>query len=68
MTDRERKIKKRLIDMDKDPTWLINEVAKETGLYFDSGYLSKIYRGARKAPKITAAIDKILSLPESAAS
>lgn len=60
MTEYGKTIKKRLIDLDKTPTWLIDEVTHETNMYFDSAYLSKISNGERKAPKITAAINKIL--------
>ena len=58
-----KQVKKRLIDMDKPQTWLINEVRAATGLYFDSSYFSKIMRGEIKAEKFVAAIRHILELP-----
>lgn len=56
-------VKKRLVDIDKTQKWLIEQIAKETGLYVDGFYLYKILTGQRNAPKITAAIRKILDLP-----
>jgi len=62
VTEYGKSIKKKLIDMDKPSAWLIDEIKSETQLYCDSAYLSKIINGERKAPKITAAINKILKL------
>lgn len=62
MTEYGKTIKKKLIDLEKTPSQLIAEVKEKTGLYFDSAYLSKISNGERKAPKITAAINKILQI------
>lgn len=42
---------------------LINEI-KKRGIFCDSGYLSKIFRGERNAPKVVAAIKEILNLGE----
>lgn len=57
-------IVKRLIDIDHDQVWLINQVRERTGLYFDSSYLHKIRTGKLATPKILAAIREILDLPE----
>ena len=54
---------KRLIDIDHDQIWLINQVRERTGLYFDSSYLHKIRTGKLATPKILAAIREILDLP-----
>ena len=62
MTEYGKKIKRRLIDMDKPQKWLVDEVSKETGLFFDSSYLSKICKGSKLSPKITTAINKILQI------
>ncbi len=62
MTAFEKAVRKRLIDMEKTPTWLCQQVSDTTGLYFDSSYLSKILRGVKKNPKIIAAIYDILKL------
>lgn len=40
---------------------LINEIKKRE-IFCDSGYLSKIFRGERNAPKVVAAIKEILCL------
>ena len=55
---------KRLIDIDRDQLWLIEEVRKKTGLYFDGSYLHKIRTGKLATPKVVAAIREILDLPE----
>lgn len=57
-------IKKHLIDMGRTQTWLIEQVTRETGLYFDSSYMYKIQTGQLSTPKIVQAIREILDLPE----
>lgn len=57
-----KEIKKRLIDLDRNQSWLIEEMQKETGLFVDTSYLYKIMTGQRSAPKLTDAIKKILSI------
>ena len=42
---------------------LIEEI-KKRGMFCDSGYLSKVFRGERNAPKVTDAIRDILDLHE----
>ncbi|MDL2293179.1 XRE family transcriptional regulator [Ruminococcaceae bacterium OttesenSCG-928-D13] len=54
--------KKRLVEMNRPQEWLIEQVAEDTGQYFDSGYLQKIWTGERNPPKIIASISKILGL------
>lgn len=65
ITEFGRAIKKRLIDLDKNQNWLIDQVREQTGLFFDSSYMSKILTGQLATPKITAAIRDILGLPDS---
>lgn len=57
-------VKKRLIDMDKKQTWLIEEVRARTGLYFDDSYLSKIFTGKLATPGIIQAIRETVGLPD----
>ena len=57
-------VAKRLIDIDRDQVWLIDQVREKTGLYFDSSYLHKIRTGKLATPKILAAIREILELPK----
>lgn len=57
-------IGKRLIDLERPQTWLIDQVKQKTGLYFDDSYLYKIKTGRLAPPKITQAIREILGLPE----
>jgi len=56
------KIKKCLIESNKEQNWLIDEVRSSTGLYFDSSYLHKIMTGKIKTPKIIAAINEALGI------
>lgn len=62
-----KRIKVRLIEMDKTQDWLIDAVRNETGLYFDGSYLWKVMSGVLTTPKIVQAICKILDIdtPES---
>lgn len=57
-------ISKRLIDLDKPQTWLIEEVRSKTGLYFDDSYMYKIKTGQLSAPKIVQAIRDILEIQD----
>lgn len=55
-------IDKCLVDLDKSKNWLIAEVRKKTGLFFDSSYLSKIKTGKLSTPRICQAICDILGI------
>lgn len=55
-------ISKRLIDLDKPQTWLIEEVRNRTGLYFDDSYMYKIKTGQLSTPKVVQAIRDILEI------
>ena len=57
-----KEIKKRLVDIEQTQEWLISEVAKDTGKYFDSGYLHRILRGDLATPGIVDSINRILQL------
>ena len=59
-----KKVKYRLIDLGKSQKWLENEITEKTGLFVDSSYLNKIYRGERQAPKIVKAIQEILDIQD----
>ena len=61
-----KEVKHRLIDLDKQQAWLIEEVKEKTGLYFDSSYLSKVMCGQLSSPKIINAICEILSIQKGA--
>lgn len=61
-----RQVKKRLIDLDKPQSWLIEKVQEDTGLFVDSAYLSKIWSGERSPEKIITSIRKILDLSDDA--
>ena len=55
-------VKRRLIDLDQDQAWLIEEVRARTGLYFDSSYMYKIQTGQLVTPSIVNAICDILAI------
>lgn len=57
-----KEIKKRLVDIDKPQVWLIEQVQKDTGLYFDDSYLYKIMAGKNNNPKIKTSINKVLGM------
>lgn len=63
LCDYGKEVKKKLVDIDKKQVWLIQQVKKETGLYFDDSYLGKILNGKVNNLKIKAAIEKILGVP-----
>lgn len=56
-------VKKRLVDLDRTQTWLIEQVRSDTGLYFDGGYLYRILSGERRTPAVMESICKILEIP-----
>lgn len=58
-----KEVKKRLVDIDCNQAWLVENVRKETGQFFDGGYLQKILTGQHNAPKIVQAIRTVLDLP-----
>ena len=64
MTNLGKSIKIALLDKGKRQNWLIEEVSRKTGLYFDSSYLAKIMNGKSENPKILCAIREILELDE----
>lgn len=49
-----------LVKLNRTNAWLIQQVADDTGLYFDRSYLHKIKTGACATPKIVASIRKII--------
>lgn len=60
ITDYGKRIKMRLLELDKNQNWLIDQVKERTGMFFDSGYLVKIMNGKGKSKNITKAIDEVL--------
>ncbi len=62
ITEFGKQVKRRLIDIEKPQTWLIDQVKAGTGLYFDDSYLYKIFTGQRNAPIIVQAIREILDM------
>ena len=57
-----KKVKKRLVDIDRNQNWLIDRVKEKTGLYCDSSYMYKILTGQHNTPSIVQAICEILGI------
>ena len=57
-----KRVKVRLIEIDKNQDWLIKQVQERTGLYFDSPYLWRILTGQLSSPNIVKAICDILGI------
>ena len=55
-------VKIRLIELERNQAWLIEEVRDRTGLYFDDSYLWKVLAGVLATPKIVQAIKEILDM------
>lgn len=65
LTDYGKRIKHRLIDMDRTQKWLQDEISERTGLYMDRSYMTKILTGQLSTPKVVSAINEILGIGES---
>ena len=48
----------------KTQKWLEEEITNRTGLFADSGYMDKILKGKRNAPKVVQAIRDILEIQD----
>lgn len=62
MTDFAKKIKMTLLEREMTQKWLIEEVSRRTGLYFDRSYYCKVVSGKNENPKIINAICEILGI------
>lgn len=51
-----------LVKINRTNAWLIDQVAKDTGKYFDRSYLHKIKTGEAATPGIVASICRILDI------
>ena len=51
-----------LVKINRTNAWLIDQVAKDTGKYFDRSYLHKIKTGEVATPSIVSSICKILDI------
>lgn len=60
LTDFGLSVKTELLRRGKEQKWLEQKIREETGLYVDSSYLSKIFTGQRKSPKIVNSISLFL--------
>lgn len=55
-------VKTELLKHGKTQKWLEKEITSRTGLFVDSGYMDKILKGKRNAPKVVQAIRDILEI------
>ena len=58
-----QKVQIRLVELNKTNAWLIEQVAQDSGKYFDLSYLYKIKTGQTAPAALMASICKILNLP-----
>ena len=57
-------VKTELLKRGKTQKWLEEEITNRTGLFADSGYMDKILKGKRNAPKVVQAIRDILEIQD----
>lgn len=57
-------VKMELLKRGKTQKWLEEEITNRTGLFADSGYMDKILKGKRNAPRVVEAIREILEIQE----
>lgn len=57
-------VRKKLLDINKTPTWLCAEVASRGNCYMDTQYLNKILTGQASSRKKIELIDAILQEAE----
>ena len=55
-------VKKRLIDMGKNQTWLIGAVQRETGMYIDHSYLNRLMTDRATSAPMCKTIYQILGI------
>lgn len=58
----EKKVRKKLIDMEKPQKWLIDQIKEETGMFCDNSILCKVMRGKVDSARMLSAIRKILNI------
>lgn len=57
-----KRVEHALIDRGTTKKWLVEQVRKDTGKFFDHSYLCKILSGTLSTPCIVESINKILEL------
>ena len=57
-----KRIEKKLVDLDKNQEWLMEQIRAKTGLYVDSSYMYKIKTGKCSTPSIVNAICDVLGI------
>lgn len=57
-----KRVEHALIDRGTKKKWLIEQVRRDTGKFFDHSYLCKILSGTLSTPRVVESINKILEL------
>lgn len=63
-TDYGKEVKKKLIELDKSQTWLIEKIKEKTGMFVDSSVLNKVLTDRLNSKPIITAINEILGIEE----
>lgn len=66
MDEYKKTVRKRLIDIEKNTTWLAEEVNARTDLHCDAPYISRVLSGEKNSPRVRTAINEILGIEVSA--
>ena len=61
-TDFGKKVKVKLVELNKTQNWLIEQLKKETGMFVDCSLLNKILTGRIHSERIVSAIVKLLGI------
>ena len=61
-TDYGKEVKKKLIELDKSQTWLIEQVKEKTGMFVDCSVLNKVLTDRLNSKPIKTAINEILGI------
>ena len=65
MDEYKKTVRKRLIDLEKDTTWLAAEVNARTNMHTDAPYISRVLSGKRNSVRVRTAINEILGIEAS---
>ena len=63
-TDYGKKVRIRLVELDKSQSWLIDRVKEKTGMFVDSSVLNKVLTNRLNSEPIINAINEILDFKE----
>lgn len=64
LTDYGLTVRKKLLELNQNPTWLCEKISSTGGCYMDTQYLNKILSGKINSKSRVALIDQILTEEE----